>query len=217
MIPIREKKELILFNRVPVLIQNKPSYDLAKVLAVLQSKIPSSLVKDLDYIMIADSDHLNMRDLDSVFLDGVIYMSPDIESTEEAIFTVIHEVAHSVEEAFPQMYEDESIEAEFLGKRRKLEQILYSHDIDTTEQNFENSEYEEKFDDFLYLEIGYPLLRGLASGLFMSPYAITSVREYFADAFEEYFLREPRNVKLISPAVYFKIEELLETLGEQFI
>ena len=217
MIPIREKKELILFNRIPVLVQDKPSYDLNKVLGVLQKKIPQSLVRDLDYVMVTDSEHLDTRDLDSVYLDGVIYMSPNIEDTEEAILTVAHEIAHSAEESFPQIYEDESIESEFLGKRRKLEQILQSHDINTKEHDFENSEYEEKFDDFLYLEIGYPLLRGLTSGLFMSPYAVTSVREYFADAFEEYFLRDPRNVKLISPAVYFKIEELLESLGEQFL
>jgi len=217
MIPIREKKELTLFNRIPVMIQDRPSYDLQKVLQILQSRLPQALTKDLDYVVVADSEHLNSRDLDSVFLDGVIYMSPKIESTEEALFTVVHEIAHSVEELFPQIYEDQSIEAEFLGKRRKLEQILHSHDIDTAEHNFENSEYEENFDDFLYLGVGYPLLRGLASGLFMSPYAITSVREYFADAFEEYFLREPRSVKLISPSVYFKIEELLENLGEQFI
>jgi len=217
MIPIREKKELILFNRIPVLIQDKPSYDLSEVLSILQSRIPPLLTKDLDYIMIVNSEHLESRELDSVFLDGVIYMSPSIESTEEAIFTIVHEVAHAVEESFPQIYEDQSIEAEFLGKRRKLEQILQSRNIETTEHNFENSEYEEKFDDFLYLGIGYPLLRGLSSGLFMSPYAVTSVREYFADAFEEYFLREPRNVKLISPSVYFKIDQLLERLGEQFI
>jgi hypothetical protein len=202
---------------VPVLVQDKPTYDLPKVLAILQKSIPSSLIRDLDYVVVSDSEHLKSRELDSVFLDGVIYISPNIESIEEAVFTVVHEVAHSVEEVFPQVYEDESIEAEFLGKRRKMEQILNSQDIATSDQNFENSEYEEKFDDFLYLGIGYPLLRGLSSGLFMSPYAITSVREYFADAFEEYFLRDPRNVKLISPAVYFKIEELLETLGERFI
>jgi len=217
MIPIREKKEFMLFNRIPVMIQDKPNYDFEKIASSLKNRIPHSLLTDLDYVIVANSKYLRSRELDSAFLDGVIYMSPDIEDTDEAILTMVHEIAHSVEENFPQIYEDQTIETEFIGKRVKLSQILKSQGIEIAGQDFVSAEYEEKFDDFLYLQIGYPLLRNLTSGLFMSPYAITSVREYFADAFEEYFLRDPMGVKLIAPAVYYKIEELLEALGEKFI
>jgi hypothetical protein len=217
MIPIREKKEIMLFNRIPVMIQDKPNYDVEEITASLQKTIPVSLVRELDYVIVGDSEYLNERDLDSVYLDGVIYMSPEIEDTEEALLTMVHEVAHSVEENFPQIYADETIETEFIGKRIKLMQILKSQDIETTGHDFVSTEYDEKFDDFLYLQVGYPRLRTLTSGLFMSPYATTSVREYFADAFEEYFLRDPMGVKLMAPAVYYKIEELLEALGERFI
>ena len=217
MIPIREKKELMLFNKIPVMIQHKPTYDLEKVISSLQKSVPTSLLRDLDYVIVANSEHLVQRELDSVFLDGVIYMSPQIEDTNEALLTIVHEIAHSVEESFPQIYQDETIETEFIGKRIKLSQILDSHSIDIAGLDFISTEYNENFDDFLYLQVGYPLLRNLTSGLFMSPYAITSVREYFADAFEEYFLRDTGAVKLITPSVYFKIEELLETLGEKFI
>ena len=133
------------------------------------------------------------------------------------MLSVLHEIAHSIEEAFPQIYEDESIEAEFLGKRTKLYQILASHSVEMSGLDFLNAEYSEKFDDFLYLVVGYPLLRNLSSGLFLSPYAITSIREYFADAFEEYFMRDVKSVKAVSPAVYYKIEQLLENLGERYI
>jgi hypothetical protein len=217
MIPNREKKELMLFNRIPVMIQDKPSYDLESILSSLKTTVPYSMVRDLDYVVVANSKHLVDRELDSVFMDGVIYISPSIEDTEEALLTIVHEIAHSVEESFPQVYEDQTIETEFIGKRVKLAQILKAHNINTDGYDFVSTEYEEKFDDFLYLQIGYPLLRSLTSGLFMSPYAITSVREYFADAFEEYFLRDPMGVKLMAPAVYHKIEELLESLGERFI
>jgi len=217
MIPIREKREFMLFNRIPVMVQDRPNYDLEKMTSSLKKKVPASLLSDLDYVIVANSKYLKDKELDSAFLDGVIYMSPDIEDTNEAILTIVHEIAHSVEENFPQVYEDQTIETEFIGKRVKLAQILKSQNIDIAGQDFVSAEYEEKFDDFLYLQIGYPLLRNLTSGLFMSPYAITSVREYFADAFEEYFLRDPMAVKLIAPAVYYKIEELLEALGEKFI
>jgi len=217
MIPIREQKELLLFNRVPVLIQDKPSFDVKFLIKSVEKNIPVAFVKEVDYILISKSKYLQDREIESAYLDGIIYMTPDIGDSEEAVLTVVHEIAHSVEELYPQIYEDESIEAEFLGKRKKLYQILASHNIPTEGVDFFNAEYSENFDDFLYLQIGYPILRTLSSGLFLSPYAATSVREYFADAFEEYFMRDSRHVKLISPSVYFKIEDLLEFLGEDFI
>ena len=95
----------------------------------------------IDYIIISDSEHLKDRDLDSVYLDGVIYLSGQIEGTKEAVLTVLHEIAHSIEEAFPQIYEDESIEAEFLGKRTKLYQILASHSVEMSGLDFLNAEF----------------------------------------------------------------------------
>jgi hypothetical protein len=216
MIPVREQREFLLYNRIPVLIQDTPLFDAQTVLRVVQSKVPQPLTKELDYIMISNSDYLKNREVDSVYQDGIIYMSSQIEDNETALLSTVHEIAHSLEEAYPQIYEDETIETEFLGKRKKLYEILSAHGFDLSGLDFFNAEYSEKFDDFLYLDVGYPLLRNLMSGLFLSPYAATSVREYFADAFEEYFVREQKNVKLVSPAIYFKLEELLKKLGEDF-
>ena len=70
-----------------------------------------------------------------------------------------------------------------------------------------------EFDNLLYKEIGYPILANLTSGLFVSPYGATSIREYFANAFEHYFLNDLTSVKLISPTAYDKIQELLELGG----
>ena len=73
-----------------------------------------------------------------------------------------------------------------------------------------NPEYDEHFDLFLYQEIGYSILRNYTSSLFCSPYGITSLREYFANAFEHYFYSsDPYYVKSISPEIYTKIQELL--------
>tara|TARA_R110000824_G_scaffold65542_1_gene170613 strand:+ start:58 stop:711 length:654 start_codon:yes stop_codon:yes gene_type:complete len=214
MIPIREQKEFLLYNRIPVMIQDKPLFNAQKVLKAVQTKIPQKLTNELDYVMISDSDYLKGREVDSIYQDGIIYMSANIEDDETALLSTVHEIAHSLEEAYPQIYEDETIETEFLGKRKKLYEILSAHGFDLSELDFFNAEYSEKFDDFLYLDVGYPLLRNLMSGLFLTPYAATSVREYFADAFEEYFVREQKSVKITSPAIYFKLEELLEKLGE---
>jgi hypothetical protein len=215
MIPAREKREMLFFNRIPVMIQDKPNYNIESILGSLQKTLPQQLVTGLDYVLISKSNYMQDREVEAIYKDGIIYMTPEMEDTNEALLSMIHEIAHLVEEEHPDIYLDETIETEFIGKRNKLEQILIAHDIDTQGQNFQKTEYCEKFDDFLYLQVGYPVLRTLASGLFLSPYAATSVREYFADAFEEYFIRDSKYVKLISPSVYFKIEELVENLGEK--
>ena len=217
MIPQRDKKELLLFNRIPVMIQDKPTYNIEEILKKIEKTIPLQFVTDLDYILISNSNYMEDREIEAVYKDGIIYMAPEMEDDQDALLSIVHELAHLLEETHPEIYLDETIETEFIGKRKKLEQLLTAHGFDTQDQDFQKTEYCEKFDDFLYLQIGYPVLRGLASGLFLSPYAATSVREYFADAFEEYFIREPKYVKLISPSVYFKIEELVENLGEKII
>ena len=69
-----------------------------------------------------------------------------------------------------------------------------------------NTEFEQDFDDFLHKDIGYTKLSPLIQGLFVSPYAATSIREYFATMFTEFYLDPNHNfIKKVSPAVYEKI------------
>ena len=61
----------------------------------------------------------------------------------------------------------------------------------------------------LYQEIGYPILSILTASIFHSPYAATSLSEYFADAFEAFYMREELDrLKGISPKLYEKIVKL---------
>ena len=48
----------------------------------------------------------------------------------------------------------------------------------------------------------------MAPTLFVRAYAATSLREYFATAFEAYFLKGPYSIKHISPEVYKKIDTI---------
>ena len=61
---------------------------------------------------------------------------------------------------------------------------------------------------FLYEDVGYEKLTFLTMGLFVSPYAITSLREYFARGLEEYYLGDRKYLTNVSPSVYNKIEYL---------
>ena len=75
--------------------------------------------------------------------------------------------------------------------------------------HFEFTEYSSKFDKFLADEVGYPTLLTLTMGLFASPYAATSLQEYFANGVEKYFLESPRIVRNVSPVLYEIIEEII--------
>jgi len=52
-------------------------------------------------------------------------------------------------------------------------------------------------------------MTSIVLGLFYSPYAATSLREYFANGFENYFLKNKIYLKKISLNLYNKIEELI--------
>ena len=76
-------------------------------------------------------------------------------------------------------------------------------------EKFLQSEYDEEFDMFLYKVVGYKLLSSISSKHFYSPYAATSLREYFANGFEMlYVTKEKDQIKKVSPKLYEKLEQL---------
>ena len=50
MIPVREKKEIMFYNRIPVMMQDKPNYNIESILSKIQKVLPYQFVADLDYI-----------------------------------------------------------------------------------------------------------------------------------------------------------------------
>ena len=68
-------------------------------------------------------------------------------------------------------------------------------------------EYNEEFDMFLYKKVGYDKLEIILSGIFISPYAATSLREYFATGFAEFFTNPDLNsfLQKVSPELYKKL------------
>ena len=96
----------------------------------------------------------------------------------------------------------EKLQNEFLGKRERLKAILSAQGYGLPEKYYADVEYSKKFDYFLSDEVGYPTLLSLTMGLFASPYGATSLREYFANGFEKYFLGHGRRVKEVSPVLF---------------
>ena len=72
-----------------------------------------------------------------------------------------------------------------------------------------NIEYDKDIDNFLFKTVGYDILNQVAVNIFVSGYAATSVSEYFARGFEEYFIGDKTSLQKISPVLYTKIDKLV--------
>lgn len=206
--------EQTIFGNVSVIQQSQlpENININSILSKINSSIPIHLVQSLDGIYIGDYTFLQNRDLNALYKDGVIYVSSEQHSNKDIGDDIVHEIAHCVEESYGyDIYEDGEIEREFLRKRRRMFDFLRAYGYDgLPPAAYQELEYNEKFDNYLYLTVGYNILNQLMPDLFCSPYGSTSLREYFANAFEFYFAKNKFNrVKNISPAVYEKIDLLL--------
>ena len=164
---------------------------------------------DAFFVGYVDEFFKDGREYNAMFKDGAIYLSPDQDNERDLLDDILHELAHAVEEKNKnQIYGDGRIEREFIAKRKTLYHLLDDKEYDL--ESYENPEYDYKFDQHLYKGVGYDKLRTISSGLFYSPYAITALREYWANGFENYLLGNKQKLKELSPALYSKIEYFFE-------
>jgi hypothetical protein len=207
----KNMKEYKFINGIDVFVKDELPQDvnIVNILNKLKKSIPNHLFSGVDVIYVGQFDKLKKKAFNAAFMDGAIYISNKQMSEEEVIEDFVHELGHSIEEITNfDIYSDETINDEFYSKRMKLKELLHTNGYQTNGYSFQNLEYDEKFDMYLYEEVGYPILTTLTMGLFCSPYGATSVREYFANAFEHYFIKSPQYVKKLSPAAYKKVSLL---------
>ena len=214
----KNQKEYYLFNKIPIFILNKLPIDINinQIIQSLEDHIPAFMFEGIDGIYVGEFEELKNRNIQALFKDDAIYLSSfkDLEgiSEEWIVRDIAHELAHSVEERFTnEIYSDDKIENEYNAKKEKLYWLLVNEGYHFPKDLLFNDELVDEFDDFLYKKIGYDKLSLLIPGLFLSPYSITSIREYFATGFEHYYLKDRNYLKTISPKIYQKIN-YLETL-----
>jgi hypothetical protein len=209
---IKENRERRLYGRIPVYTKDPltKKINLDFILKKIESIIPYELVSSIDSIYIGQFEHLNSRNVNAAYHEGAIYVTNAQDDENDMIDDIIHEMAHSVEETQTiKLYSDNEMEQEFLGKRSRLASLLQAEGFDVSMDMILDPDYIREFDEFLYKEVGYPVLTTLTMGLFYSPYAITSLREYFANGFEAVFLHNDAHyLKKISPRLFSKLENL---------
>jgi len=184
--------------------------DMEEIVSVVENRIPKKFLAEVEMIIVGDLEEFEDRKINAMYKDGCLYITNEQDDADDLIDDIIHEIAHSLEEPFGlEIYGDKKLSSEFLNKRGQLRNILLQHGLKTQLNFFMNTEYDIKFDDFLLNKVGYDKLSILMQGLFISPYAATSLREYFATGFTDFFMEpDHRLLKSVSPILYKKIEKL---------
>ena len=208
---LKDSKEHTLHGTVLVSIVHAlpENVDIRKVLHTVENSIPEHLVYGVDSIYVEHLEDFDKRNVNALFKNGAIYVTNFQDDEEDMVDDIVHEIAHSVEALYKLgLYQDSSIVNEFLGKKKRMLDLLKQEGYNIGDQEYNKVDYCKQFDDFLYKQVGYSTLSGLTRGLFLSPYSTTSVREYFAIGFENYFLKDKQYVKTMCPKLYSKITKV---------
>ena len=204
-------KEKSLGNIQVIIKDDLPKdFNIDLALKSVESSVPKKFLKNVDYIFVGDFPEFNIKSVNALYMEGAIYVTNNQQDEMDMVDDIIHEIAHAVEEEeFLEIYSDGTLEREFLGKRERLFHLLDTEGYDLNYQEFKNPEYTNNFDNVLYFDIGYAVLTPISMNLFYSPYAITSLREYFANGFEAFYFHKDHDKLLrISPVLYTKLEKL---------
>jgi len=209
----QQKVEYILFNSIPIIIKDKltNNIDLEKLIHSIETLMPKPPPDLIKKISIENNPAFEKRKINALYNNGILYLSNNQDNLNDMLDDIIHEYAHALEEKYAEeIYSDQIIKEEFLAKREYLESHLRSYGFNTSRYDFMNIHFDLKLDNFLLNVVGYERFKKITNyGLFINPYAATSLREYFATGFEEYILGDHQELKGISPKLYIKIMSLL--------
>lgn len=215
---MKERKEFTLFNSINVFVKDPLSQDvnLTNIIMDIEDTIPQHFFYEIEMIIVGQFNELISRDIRAAYMDGAIYVTNDQPSEEQLFEDIVHEIAHAVEKSYEyEIYGDDAVEKEYLGKKKRFLDLLQASGIKVPNRIRYETEYSKLFDEYLFFELGYDKIMPFSQGLFLTPYASVSVSEYFATAFEHYFVQANLSyVKEISPQLFNKLRELSET-GEQ--
>lgn len=207
----RNNMDQKLINGVYVMIKDPLPKNVSIDDSILKitKRLPDHFLRLVDVIYVGDFEFLKEKNVNATFLENAIYITNDQDDQNDMLDDIFHEFAHAVEKVNEyEIYSDGSIESEFLNKRHKLEVLLNYQGLKTDQYNFSNPNFDANLDNFLYREVGYEKIRNISSNMFLGAYSVTSLSEYFATSFENYYLNGRKIVKLLTPAVFRKLEML---------
>lgn len=176
----------------------------------IASRLPAHFFRDLKQIIVGYFPQLDKAKLSSNYENNTIQVTNSLKE-EDIISAIIHELAHHAETLYNQeIYSDGSIASEFLGKRQNLFRKISSKVPETDPELFKEVEFNNSLQDLFYKTIGLDAMTNFVVGLFPSPYAAVSLKEYWAIGFENFIMDVNSNqyTKSISPHLYQKLSEI---------
>jgi len=207
----RKLKDMYNLSGVDVFIKDRlPSeIDPEFVFKYISARIPFHLAQNLDIIYVGEFPEMKEREINAYYEDGAIYVTNRQAGEMDMIDDIVHELAHAIEKNNEErVYGSGKLQREFKAKRRNLHTRI--QDIYEVPYGFlSDIDYNKEIDNFLFRTIGYDILNQLVVNIFVSGYAATSVREYFARGFEEYFIGDKETLKQLSPVLYSIIDKLV--------
>jgi hypothetical protein len=211
----QQKRKRFLWKGVEVIIKDdvvNPDVSIRSALLKISPKIPQKFLRNVDIIYVGDFDFFKERDIQAMYENSCIFVTNQQDSIDDMCDDIVHEIAHSLEELHKEMiYSDGKLESEFLNKRKQLFSILDSEGFEVDLFSFMDPTYKKDFDEYLYRHIGYPTLNMLTTSIFYSPYAATSLREYFANGFEAlFYYGEYKFINKSCPVLFTKLNSLME-------
>jgi hypothetical protein len=207
----RKLKDMYNVSGIDVYIKDRlpDNIDPDFIFNYISTRIPFHLARNLDIIYVGKFPEMKEREINAYYEDGAIYVTNDQDDEMDMIDDIVHELAHAVERNNEEIvYGTGSLQREFKAKRRNLYTLI--HEMYDVPKNFlSDIDYNKEIDEFLFKKIGYDVLNQLVANIFISGYAVTSVSEYFARGFEEYFIGDKDTLKQLSPVLYRVIDELV--------
>ena len=204
--------EYTILGKIPLIIKDKllTNIYIPDLIKRLEAVLPN-ISKDLvDSIIIADLDTFKKRKINALYHDNKIFVSNNQDNLNDILDDIVHEYSHALEDKHSEeIYFDQSIKDEFILKRNILKSMLET-EYHLDDFNFNEIQYKKEFDKLLLNVVGYEKFNNLTKhGLFINPYAATSLREYFATGFEEYVLGDHKELEALSPKLYQKISNIM--------
>tara|TARA_Y100000034_G_scaffold126518_1_gene177857 strand:+ start:628 stop:1302 length:675 start_codon:yes stop_codon:yes gene_type:complete len=211
-----QKSEYTVFGSIPIIIKDKLTnyVDMTQLVKTIETLLPRFSKNLVKAIIVADHPIFDMKKVNAFYYDKKMYISNHQDDLNDMLDDIVHEYAHVLEKEYSkEIYSDKIIEDEFLLKRRQLERIIKYQDFDINEYDFDDIKYNKELDNFLLNVIGYERFGKLTNyGLFINPYAATSLREYYATGFEEYMLGDHQELQTISPKLFNKIKNIVDNI-----
>ena len=208
--------EYLLFNSTPIIIKDKltNNIDIRSLIKSIENTLPYSFRKLIDSIVILDDPMFSQRKINAFYHNDTLFISNNQDNENDILDDIVHEYSHALEKKFEEeIYLDDSIEDEFANKRMQAERILRTSGYDTKNYDFKEINYNKSLDNLLLNVVGYEKFQSLTNyGLFLNPYAATSLREYFATGFEEYLLGDHKELEVVSPKLYKKLHNIMQLL-----